>query len=58
MQTNDFSKDYPHPDGHTEQITDTPGFKTFTTNKYGGVICHGCHSAVSQQIKELWHNMK
>ena len=28
--TNSLSEDYPHPDDHTIQTTDTPGFKPFT----------------------------
>ena len=31
--TNSLSKDYPHPDDHTRQTTDTPGFKPFTKRK-------------------------
>ena len=27
-----LSEDYSHPDDHTRQTTDTPGFKLFTTN--------------------------
>ena len=30
VTNNSLSKDYPHPDDHAEQITDTPGFKPFT----------------------------
>ena len=28
--SNSLSKDYSHPDDHTRQTTDTPGFKPFT----------------------------
>ena len=31
VTNNSLSKDYPHPDDHTKQITDTPEFKPFTT---------------------------
>ena len=31
VTNNSLSKDDPHPDDHTKQITDTPGFKQFTT---------------------------
>ena len=31
MTNNSLSKDYLHPDDHAKQITDTPGFKPFTT---------------------------
>ena len=30
VTNNSLSKDYLHPDDHTKQITDTPGFKPFT----------------------------
>ena len=30
---NSLSKDYPHPDDHAKEITDTPGFKPFTKVK-------------------------
>ena len=30
---NSLSKDYPHPDNHAKQITDTHGFKLFTKHK-------------------------
>ena len=30
VTNNSLSKDYPHLDNHTKQITDTPGFKPFT----------------------------
>ena len=30
VTNNSLSKDYPHPDDHAKQITDTPGFKPFT----------------------------
>ena len=32
VTNNSLSKDYPHPDDHAKQITDTPGFKPFTIN--------------------------
>ena len=32
VTNNSLSKDYPHPDDHAKQITDTPGFKPFTNN--------------------------
>ena len=31
VTNNSFSKDYPHPDDHAKQTTDSPGFKLFTT---------------------------
>ena len=31
VTNNSLSKDYPHPNDHAKQITDTPGFKPFTT---------------------------
>ena len=31
VTNNSLSKDYLHPDNHGKQITDTPGFKPFTT---------------------------
>ena len=30
VTNNSLSKDFPHLDDHTKQITDTPGFKPFT----------------------------
>ena len=30
MTNNSSSQNYPHPDNHTIQTTDTPGFKPFT----------------------------
>ena len=30
VTNNSLSKDYPHPDSHAKQITDTPVFKPFT----------------------------
>ena len=30
VTNNSLSEDYSHPDDHTRQITDTPGFKPFT----------------------------
>ena len=30
VTNNSLSKDYPHPDDHAKQVTDTPGFKPFT----------------------------
>ena len=30
VTNNSLSKDYPHPDGHAKQITDTRGLKPFT----------------------------
>ena len=42
---NSPSKDYPHPDDHAKQITDTPGFKPFTMRTQVGT-CRGtsqCH---------------
>ena len=30
VTNNSLSEDYPHPDDHAKQITDTPGFKPFT----------------------------
>ena len=30
VTNNSLSKDYPHPDDHTRQTTDTPGFQPFT----------------------------
>ena len=32
VTNNSLSKDYPHPEDHTKQVTDTPGFKPFTKN--------------------------
>ena len=32
--TNNVSKDYPHPDNHAKEITDTPAFKPFTIATY------------------------
>ena len=32
VTNNSLSKDYPHPDDHAKQITDTPGIKPFTTD--------------------------
>ena len=29
---NSLPRDYPHPDDHTRQTTDTPEFKPFTKN--------------------------
>ena len=34
VTNNSLSKDYPHPDNHTRQTTDTPGFKPFTKVSY------------------------
>ena len=34
VTNNSLSKDYPHPDDHAKQITDTPGFKPFTIPWY------------------------
>ena len=31
VTNNSLSEDYSHPDDHTIQTTDTPGFKPFTT---------------------------
>ena len=30
VANNSLSEDYPHPDDHARQTTDTPGFKPFT----------------------------
>ena len=30
VTNNSLSKDYPHPDDHAKEITDSPGFKPFT----------------------------
>ena len=30
VTSNSLSKDYPHPNDHAKQITDTPEFKPFT----------------------------
>ena len=38
-----FSKDYPHPDDHTRQTFDTPGFKPFTMlDNVDKCICFEC----------------
>ena len=29
LLVNSLSKDYPHPDDHAKQMTDTPGFKPY-----------------------------
>ena len=34
VTNNSLSKDYPHPDDHAKEITDTPGFKPFTIATY------------------------
>ena len=34
VTNNSLSKDYPHPEDHTKQVTDTPGFKPFTKNNF------------------------
>ena len=31
VTNNSLSEEYSHPDDHTRQTTDTPGFKPFTT---------------------------
>ena len=35
VTNNSLSKDYPHLDNHTRQITDTPGLKPFTNSLLG-----------------------
>ena len=35
---NSLSKDYPHPDDHSKQITDTPGFKPFTSGFFKNIF--------------------
>ena len=34
LTNNSLSKDYPYPDDHARQTTDTPGFKPFTIKIY------------------------
>ena len=34
VNKNSFSEDYSHPDHHTGQTNDTPGFKPFTNSLY------------------------
>ena len=34
VTNNSLSEDYPHLDDHAKQITDTPGFKPFTTSEF------------------------
>ena len=34
VTNNSLSEDYSHPDDHTRQTTDTPGFKPFTKEQF------------------------
>ena len=38
ITNNSLSKDYLHPDDHTKQITDTPGFKPFNSISIGPLV--------------------
>ena len=38
VTNNSSFQNYPHPDNHTTQTTDTPGFKPFTKNIVSHVI--------------------
>ena len=41
VTNNSLSKGYPHPEDHDKLITDTPGFKPFTTSIEDALITIG-----------------